>query len=108
MRIVFKILIIISLGVSVMGCDSFAGILFPKTIYRFRPSGELPPFNVTERLNAGAKYPETFSIIFIRRGNSFTYDFDTAIFANKPYSVLYIKEMGTSKNHGNQFSIKTY
>ena len=93
MKNIFKTIIIISLGISMMSCNSFAGILFPRIKFSFSPVGEQPPTTASERLNAGAKYPQTFKFYFSRAGNSFQYYFVPTIFVNKPYRVLHIKEM---------------
>ena len=93
MKNIFKTIIIISLGVSTIGCALFAGISFPKIRFSFTQEGERPPSSAEKRLNAGAKYPQNINIRFSRPGNSFQYYFDTTIFVNKPYKVLHIKEM---------------
>jgi len=93
MKIIFKKIIIILLGINMMGCNLFAGLLFPKKIFRFSPVGEQPPASSTERLKAGDRYPQTFTSFISRAGNSFEYYFVPTIFVNKPYKVCHIKEM---------------
>lgn len=87
-----KIPHIILVGISLMSCNMFAGLIFPKIRFSFWPM-YAPPSSANERLNAGAEYPQTFTIFFSQAGNSFNAYFVPTIFVNKPYSVLHIKEM---------------
>jgi len=93
MKSIFKKIIIILLGINMMGCNLFGGLLFPKIRFRFSPVGEQPPASSTERLKMGDRYPQTFTFFVSRVGNSFEYYFIPTVFANKPYKVLHIKEM---------------
>jgi hypothetical protein len=77
--------------------DLFAGILYPKTFFTFPEPCDYddgcPPSGATDRLNAGAAYPQTFDFIIRQSSDSFKMYFLGTIFVNKPYKVLHIKEL---------------
>jgi len=74
----------------------FAGIVYPKKQFMFVPiyeEGE-PPGGSSDRLNAGAAYPQPIIVYIRKKGpNHFEMFFATTIFVNKPYDTLHIKEM---------------
>lgn len=77
----------------ITGCSMLPGIAYPRYVYDITPTEARPPEKPAERIAAGDKYPEVFTIYFSRGVNSFTTGLITTVFVDKPYENLLIHEL---------------
>lgn len=86
-----KYIIFILVVCLTVSCAS--GLLYPRTVFSFKPLGDIPPSSATERLLSKDKYPQEIKINFRRPGNKFETFLDMSIFVKKPYKNLTIKDL---------------